>query len=131
MPYHPLREAFIVVYVDEVPADPDTGNADLEGRRDNLHPVGVGIAPDIHGLAPGVGGVTRPALRLFVGFRPIRTIQHQRDARSLPDAVQNLKEFPVHILDTAGRDAPLEFGRGEILTHCRPPSRQDTAACLP
>lgn len=117
VPDNALSEPLVHVQVNIRLADTDAFKAADNGSGNNLVSVSAGVAANIHGQAPGMGGVARPPVGQLIGFTAVRGIEDQRDAHELPEGIQPFQEVRVHLAYIAGRSAVLELRRREILTH--------------
>lgn len=104
-----LRQRRVVVGVHEILADTDAGEAGGKQAADYLHPRGGIVSRDIHGPAAGVRAVTAAPLRKVPRLRTVCAIQLERYPGQIAGPVQTVHRRLVHILQGAGRYAPLEL----------------------
>lgn len=112
-----LSERAIVIQVDKVAPNPDTADATLQGRFDNLVAIFRSVATNVNSLTPRVSRIATTALRFIPLAGAIGAVQNKGNARLLPNLIQESKKAPVHVLNRTGRVAFLELRRGEILAH--------------
>lgn len=98
MPNDFLRLRGVIIHVDIVFADADTGKPGKQTRLQNLVSVHAGVAPNINGASCCVRTGAGPAFGLFPRLGTVCGIKHERNAGIPPCKIQFIHCVLLHVL---------------------------------